>query len=541
MLEFLRIQNLALIEDMELEFASGLNVLTGETGAGKSFILKALNFLLGDKLESSMVRSGAERATAEALFALQDGDLILRRELVAETGRSRIYLNNNLASQESIRELRQSLIIHASQHGQQKLLQPAFQAQILDSFMNLPELLKERDEGLRGLRDISQKREQMITRFAQLQERRDMLEFQQKEIDNISPRAGEEEELEERRSGLRHMEEARQNLDQVQGILLESDGLLILLGELENGLNALARTLPKYESDAQTVQDARNYLSDLAVRLRRQDLGDVDSFDIEKMDARLFELSQLKRRLRKTLPEILEMKQEIEDNLSFLDACGLDLKGLAREEREQAQALGQVLKKLNQARRAAAIDLARDLVTVLKDLGFSEHVQVEFEFTPQTLHPGSQTENFEACVEDRARLLWVPNPGQLPQPLDKIASGGELSRFLLAVVSLMAREMSPTLIFDEVDSGVGGLTLNKVSERLAQLATTHQVLLITHWPQLAARAHQHFQVSKEVEDGATYTRCLRLKKEEILTELSRMAGGGPQGEAMARELVAKPS
>ena len=535
MLELLRIQNLALIEDMELEFASGLNVLTGETGAGKSFILKALNFLLGDKLETNMVRAGAEKATAEALFALEDGDLIVRRELMAESGRSRIYLNNNLASQESIRELRQSLIIHASQHGQQKLLQPSFQAHILDSFMNRPELIEQRDETLRCLREISQKREQMTTRFAQLEERRDILEFQQKEIDKVAPRSGEEEELEERRASLRHMEEARQNLDLVQNILFEQDGLLTALGELENGLNALSRNLPEYEGDAQTVQDSRNYLSDLAVRLRRQGLNDVDGNDIEKMDARLFELAQLKRRLRKTLPEILEMQAEICENLSFLDACGLDLKTLSREEKEQAQALGAILKELNQARRKAAVKLAGDLVLVLKDLGFSEHVMVEFEFTPQVLHPGG--DDFDPSLEDRPRLLWVPNPGQAPQPLDKIASGGELSRFLLAVVSLMAREMSPTLIFDEVDSGVGGLTLNKVSERLAQLASTHQVLLITHWPQLAARAHQHFQVSKEVENGTTYTRCLRLKGDEILNELTRMAGGGPQGSALARELV----
>jgi DNA replication and repair protein RecN len=144
MLELLRIQNLALIEDMELEFAEGLNLLSGETGAGKSFILKALNFLLGERMDASLVRAGAEKATAEALFALPEGEVILRRELAASSGRSRIYLNNNLVSQENIKELRPSLVIHASQHGQQRLLQPSFQAMILDSFLMRPELLEER-------------------------------------------------------------------------------------------------------------------------------------------------------------------------------------------------------------------------------------------------------------------------------------------------------------------------------------------------------------------------------------------------------------
>lgn len=535
MLELLRIQNLALIEDMELEFSGGLNVLTGETGTGKSFILKALNFLMAERLEANMVRPGAEKAVAEALFATAEGDIILRRELMAETGRSRIYMNNNLASQESIRDLRSSLIIHASQHGQQKLLQPAFQAHILDSFLNRPELLAARDEKLKKLREILQTRNEMSARFAALEERRDVLEYQQKEIDKVAPQQGEEEELEERRASLRYQEDARQILDNVQSLLFDAEGLPTLLAELETNLSSLARILPDYTPDAETIAESRTHLSDLALRLRRQNLGGVDEDDIEKIDARLFELAQLKRRLKKSLPEIMTMKQEIEDNLSFLDACALDLMRLEREEKTEAKALSAVLGELNNARRKAAADLAQDLIEALKDLGFSEHIKVEFEFLPQILHQGS--EDCPPCIEDRARLLWVPNPGQPAQPLDKIASGGELSRFLLAVVSLMARDESPTLIFDEVDAGVGGITLNRVAERLTMLAQSHQLLLITHWPQLAAKAERHFEVRKEVVDGQTYTRCHKLNKEEIRSELARMAGGGAQGEALAGQLV----
>ena len=160
---------------------------------------------------------------------------------------------------------------------------------------------------------------------------------------------------------------------------------------------------------------------------------------------------------------------------------------------------------------------------------------VEFAFAETELHP--EGEGVPACVEDRARLLWRPNPGQAVQPLDKIASGGELSRFLLAVVSLMARDENPVLIFDEVDAGVGGLTLNHVADRLQALSRTHQIILITHWPQLAARADQHFYVSKEVAGGQTYTRCARLSGNEIVDELARMAGGGPEGLALAKQLA----
>ena len=535
MLELLRIQNLALIEDMELEFSSGLNVLTGETGAGKSFILKAINFLMGDRLSSDLVRPGAEKAVAEALFALPEGDMILRRELLADTGRSRIFLNNNLTSQESLRDLRATLIIHASQHGQQKLLQPSFQAHILDSFLNRPELIDIRDNQLRALRELSARREQMLARYAALEERRDVLEYQQKEIDNVGPRPGEEEELEEKRAQMRHLESAQENLDQLLAILLQSDGLLSSLATLENYLKALSRSLPEYEADVAATAEARVFLDDLSLRLRRQGLGEVDGHDLEKLDARLFELAQLKRRLRKTLPEILELRSEVAENLSFLDACSLELKQLEREEKDLALTLAATLQELNAARRSAASNLAASLVEALKGLGFSEHIQVAFEFSPQVLHKGGA--DFAPCVEERPRLLWVPNPGQPAQPLDKIASGGELSRFLLAVVALMAQNDNPTLIFDEVDAGVGGLTLNYVGERLSELACHNQLLLITHWPQLAARANRHFHVAKEVVDGVTHTRCKRLGKEELLAELTRMAGGGSEGQAMARELI----
>ncbi len=543
MLELLRIQNLALIEDMELEFVNGLNVLSGETGAGKSFILKAINFLLGDRLDVSMVRAGAERAVAEALFVLPPelreanaGDeIIIRRELMADTGRSRLYVNNSLASQESVRDLRGQLIIHASQHGQQKLLQPAFQALILDSFLARPDLIEAKEHKLKSLREISQKRADMQKRVSELEDRRDMLEFQQKQIDQVAPLPGEDDELEERRQGLKQQEEMRDYLDRVQAILLDPEGLLANMGELDTSLAGLAGMLPEYQDDSEEVAAVRNYLSELAVRLRRQGMQDVAEDDIEAIDARLFKLSQLKRALRRTLPEIIDLKQEIEENLSFLDACGLDLTALDREEKALAESLNQTLCELNHLRREKAKVLSEELVSSLKHLGFSAHVNVEFAFADAELHPGGP--DYPACIEQRARLLWRPNPGQPVQPLDKIASGGELSRFLLAVVGLMAKDESPTLIFDEVDSGVGGLTLNHVADRLQDLAATHQLILITHWPQLAARADRHFHIAKEVMDDKTYTRCLQISGQAIIEELARMAGGGTEGMAIAKQIV----
>lgn len=537
MLEYLRIRDLALIEDMELDFAPGMNALTGETGAGKSFIIKALGFLTGDRLTTDLVRPGKEKAMAEAFFALPDGtDMVLRRELAADSGRSRLFINDKLSSQENIRDLRPSLLLHASQHGQQQLLQPAFQARVLDDYLNKPELLAARDGLLKELRELAVRRDELKAKSAALAEKREMLEFQQQEIDKVDPEPGEEERLEAERSAMRQAATSRQSVEQaLEALRGESgSGLLDQISLLGRALRNLAATDESFSQDAESLEETRLTLTDLDSRLRRTGTKQFAEAAVEKIEARLFALSQLKRKLRRPLEEIVALREEISDNLSFLDSCRLDIAQLDREENALCDKLAVAVAALNAARKEAAGALAAALEEELRGLGFSEHVQVEFTFSPVPLHPGR-----DDCVEQRARLLWKPNPGQTAQPLDRIASGGELSRFLLALISLMSRHSGdvPTLIFDEVDAGVGGLTLGRVAERLAHLAKSSQVLLITHWPQLAARAERHFQVRKEVRDGDTFTLCERLDAAQLRDELARMAGGGAQGEALAKELL----
>lgn len=523
MLEYLRIRDLALIEDMELEFGPGINALTGETGAGKSFILKAISFLLGDKLSVDMVRPGRERAQVEALFAGPDGDLILRRELVAETGRSRFFLNGDLSSQETVRELRPSLVLHAGQHGQQRLLQPAYQAFLVDSFMASPALLERRDAVLKALRETAEQRRGLQSKVAALRERRELLEMQQKEIDKVAPEAGEEERLEAQRAELRGFERLREQYDRGLTILRGEDGhgLLEFLNGLERVLETLTRDDDTLSPFLESLLGFREEAQELDRLFRRPPLP-AGAGDPEELEARLYALAQLKRKLRRTLPEILSLKEEIEQNLSFLDSCGLDIHRLEKQELELAHTLSGLVGEVNGGRRAAAETFCRALENELAGLGFSDRVHVEPEMTAHELWP--TVGDVPACVEERVRLLWAPNPGQPPQPLDRIASGGELSRFLLAVVGLQAQSEEATLIFDEVDAGVGGITLNRVAERLDRLAGRRQMLLITHWPQLAARAERHFRVTKEVIGDETFTRCQRLAGEERDAELARMAG-----------------
>lgn len=529
MLEYLRIRNLALIEDAELDFAPGMNVLTGETGAGKSFILKALGFLLGDRLGADMVRQGAEKAQVEAQFLMDGREIVIRRSLLAESGRSRLYVDDALRSQECVRSLREQLLAHASQHGQQQLLQPAFQACLMESTLKDPDLLQRREELLEQLRSVEARRKELRAREAHLLERRDILEMQQQEIDRVAPEAGEEERLEEQRAIVRAAEQTREQYELALGLLHgeEEPGLLDMLGRLERCLHQMARTDDSVSEDADAVTALRQQLSHLSGRLRRPPLPE-DMPDVEQMEERLYALAQLKRKLHRSLDEILELREEIRENISFLDACALDITLLDKEEKQLAAQLQEVLSALLPQRREAAADFARQLEEELRQLGFSEQVRVIPDFMPQEVWPG--------LMDEKVRILWAPNPGQAPQPLDRIASGGELSRFLLALMSVRPKAESATYIFDEVDAGVGGLTLNKLAEKLENLAKQRQMLVITHWPQLAARAQKHFQISKTIRDNATFTTCVPLDARQRHAELVRMAGGGQQGEALAASL-----
>ncbi|MHC1700788.1 MAG: DNA repair protein RecN [Humidesulfovibrio sp.] len=541
MLELLRIRDLALIEDAELEFAPGMNALTGETGAGKSFIVRAIDFLTGEPMSADLVRPGKDKAVVEAVFVLPEGselngptgegggepagpqELIIRRELSADTGRSRVFVGDRLGSLDTLRELRAGLVLHTSQHGQQKLLQPAHQARILDAFLPDPGVLARRDAALAAVRTVQAARAELAAKVAELSRQREFLEFQRAEIAKVAPQPGEEDELLARKAGLKDRERLEEARGRALEALLGETPLAAQVGELSRCLAQLADFDPAFAQDKDVAEDFRHQLANLESRIRRM-AASGEGDDIEAIEARLFELAKLKRKLGKgfsDIGEIVDLGRQVEENLSFLDSCALDERRLERDEAEAAAGLGQALDALNAARAAAADDLCARLGRELSGLGFSEHARVEFAFEPVEVYAGPAG----SLSEQRGRLFWVPNPGQPPRPLDKIASGGELSRFLLALASLQAESAQPTLIFDEVDAGIGGHTLTRVGERLTALAGRQQMILITHWPQLARLAERHFLVRKDVLDGLTYTGCVRLGAGEIGAELVRMSGG----------------
>lgn len=528
MLEYLHISNLALIEDMELEFSDGINVLTGETGAGKSFILKALGFLLGDKLSPDIVRPGADRAKVEATFVLNGEDLILRRELMSGTGRSRFYVNDTLKSQETLRDYRAKLISHTSQHAQQQLLQPAYQARLLEKDIKQPELAAARDDLLQKLKNIAGEIKTIVDKQSSLAEKRELLELQKNEIEKIAPKEGEEEKLDALRTMAKSNVAAKQNYNKAISLLHGDDnpGLIQLLQDFERLLKRMCVDTPSLAQDSETVASFRAQLQHISNTLPRPQA--TEKMDMDAIEERLFAFAQLKRKLKRSMPEIFALQKEIEENLSFLDVCALDISRLNKEKGKLEAGLKEAVEKIKPLRHEAAENFAQKLAGELRDLGFSEHVAVIPRYIEQEIWPG--------IAEEKGVIDWAPNPGQNPQPLDKIASGGELSRFLLAINTIDIQDGNITYIFDEVDAGVGGITLNKVADKLTDLSERNQVILITHWPQLAAKAKRHFNIVKMVENNQTYTRCAPLNHEQRKAELARMAGGGKEGEALASTL-----
>ncbi|HCF06079.1 MAG: recombination protein RecN [Desulfomicrobiaceae bacterium] len=521
MLELLTIRNLALIEHATLEFAPGINVFTGESGAGKSLVLRALGLILGGRGGAELVRPGADRAVVEALFVAEDGsETILRREITA-AGRSRSQINGQLSPQAEVAALAQDLILITGQHGQQRLLAPQEHVRLVDAFLDDPTVLSQQHAALEALRQAEAALAEVDGRVADLQERRDFLEYQLGEIRKVAPRAGEEEELLALRENARSTAKLQDLSREAHEILRSESGLLAQMGALErvlHGIDAVRPQLPAIEESLSGLAATREHLTHLE-RTLGQMVRDADTVDLDQVERRLFELQSLSRRLRRPIEELVRLEEEISANLSYLDAADLERRRLVREKAAAQEAARRATHALDEARAHAADRLTRALVEELTSLGFPEQVAVFAEFSPVRVADGVQ--------ELRPRFLWAPNPGLPPQPLDRIASGGELSRFLLAVTGLLAAHTLPTLVFDEIDAGIGGATLLQVAARIRRLAERQQILLVTHWPQLAQHATRHFSIQKIVENGVTQSICRLLDDAQRRAELARMAGEEP--------------
>jgi DNA repair protein RecN (Recombination protein N) len=567
-LQQLTIRNFALIEDLSLEFGEGFSVLTGETGAGKSILIDALGAALGERAGAEWVRTGAEKAWVEAAFQLpesgialspvltdwaEEGLLILGRE-VGRGGKSQCRINGRLCTAGMLREVGALLVDIHGQHEHQSLLASERHVDLLDGWAGEAALgprrraeeLHRRWLAIRG--EIEALRADERERARQT----DLYRFQIEEIDAAALAAGEEDELLADRSRLANAEKlfaattaAREALNEggVDGRAAATDLLAEAVGDLET-LVAVDETLTPILENLQTALYAAQ---DAAQELRGyQENIEFNPGRLEAVQARLELLRALKRKYGETIAEILAYRERAAGDLHTMEHSEERAAELEAAVARLAGELDAAAAELHAARRSAAARFEEGLVAELRDLNMARTI---FGVQIDDARPSSEAgERGFATIAGRVEFLISPNPGEPVKPLAKIASGGELSRVMLALKSAMAQRVAadsdatfrpiPTLIFDEIDVGVGGRTAHVLGEKMAALAATNQVLCVTHLPQIAGLASAHYMVEKEIVGDRTRVAVRRLETEERIQELARMLGGSPAtAEQHARELL----
>ena len=546
----LNIRNFVIIDRLSLSFASGLNVLTGETGAGKSIIIDAIDLLLGGKARTDLIRTGEEEAVVEALFDLttaanlraalaeagfDNGDELLVRRVLSLSGKNRIYVNGALATAAQLQTWLTQIVAIYGQHEQFTLARAETHGQLLDSYAGI---LTELASYRRLYEQIKKLREELarLDRAEQeRQQRLDLLDYQQKEIAAAELQPGEDGQLLAERTLLQHAEKLAGIAGGGYDDLYAKEGAICeTLARLSSQLREGAAIDPHLAPQADAVQSAFYALEDSATQLRAYAAQIAfDAARMEEIETRLDLLNRLKRKYGSTIEAILDHYAAV--SREFVELSNLEATRGAWEKQLQTDdvTLRQLGATLTQARTAAAICLQQGVEGELRDLAMPK-ARFSVALTPQSM-PGPG-----GC--EKIEFLLQANPGEVARPLAKVASGGELSRLMLAIQrTAPAGEEVATLIFDEVDAGIGGAAATAVGEKLRAVATGRQVLCITHLPQVAAFAHHHFQVGKEeTADARTITTVRLLSAEEQINEIARMLGGAKitaSTTAHARELI----
>jgi DNA repair protein RecN (Recombination protein N) len=544
MLRFLRIRNLAVIEAVEVEFESGFNVLTGETGAGKSILVEAVGLLLGARASSDLVRTGEALAAIEAIFEDAAGrELIVRREISSQ-GRSRSFINGALATAAALRDLSARLVELHGQHEHQALLDPLTHLPLLDEYADLGDLAGKVAASWNTVRTLREQLERSRMDAREKAARLDLIAFQLGEIEKASPKAGEDDELAATRQVLASAERVQRLCEESYATLYDSDDAVLAgLGGVWKRVGELATIDPQFAVYADARDAIKSQLEDLAFFLRSYADGiDASPGRLQQVEDRLALLERLKRKYGPSLQEVIDKGELLARERELLTGVGERAEDLVKELDTATSAFLTLSRDLSQRRRAGAVQFARDLEGLLGELAMAR-TRFEVRFNDRELAP----EAWNDRGVDQAEFFVSPNPGEDLRPLARIVSGGELSRVMLALKTLAAEDApGKTLIFDEVDAGIGGRVAEVVGARLRALGARFQVLCITHLPQIAARGATQFRIEKSVRGDRTVTSVERLDAEGRIDEVARMIGGTAITEpvrASARELLesaAKP-
>ncbi|MEO7101358.1 MAG: DNA repair protein RecN [Luteolibacter sp.] len=547
MLSLLKIRNLALVDELAWELGSGLISVTGETGAGKSVIVGALKLVLGERADKNLIRTGEDNCSVEAVFELKDPaeinailedggldpcddtQLIIRR-VIGQTA-NRQFINDSPVTLSLLKRLGEHLVDLHGPHDHQSLLSVERQLSMLDAYAGAEPAVSKYRESYRNWRTKAAELEEIRHAENASEQELDLLRYQLQEIDGANLKPEDEQDLEDRwrraSNSTRLVEAAAAATASLNG----DDGILERLSEVQRLVRDLEKLDPSIRDRTASLETACLELQDLESNLADYaDELDIDPAEAATLEERVNLLESLKRKYGPSLTDVLARRDTAATRLDTIENRGEKLETLERETAACRTALDASGKSLGTARRKAAPKLAKEIASQLMDLGFK---QSSFEAPLKTLaEPGPQ--GLEAI-----EFQFGPNPGEPLLPLRQIASSGEISRVMLAVKSALAdQDATPLMVFDEIDANVGGEVARAVGRKMAALGTRHQVVAITHFPQVAATAAHHFVVEKEVSGGRTRSRLFPVSGETRIQELVRMlGGGGEQARAMAASLL----
>ncbi len=565
MLEELHIRDFAIIDELTLTFGKGMTALTGETGAGKSIIVDALAVALGGRAEGTMVRTGAKRAVIEATFRLSEplreaikpileeqelwddeNYITLGREIRA-AGRHTARINGSAVGLALLRRIGEMLADIHSQAEHISLLRVSTHRRLLDKFAGIEADLAAYQALYRRLQAIRKQIAQLQASAEANARRADLLEYQISEIEEAAPQKGEDRLLEEERQRLVHAETLAEQANRALTLLdegtPEAPAITDLFGEVSAALQSIAHTDKAQAEFAEEAIALEESLAELARKIRRYaESLEFDPNRLAEVEERLALLDDLKRKYGGSLEKVLEYTIRARAELETITNAAEQMDALSQEAEQLEAELARQAAILSQKRHKAAAKLANAIEAELADLRMQAKFRVRFSTTPDPnglSMPNGERVAYDAFGTERVEFLLAPNPGEDFKPLAKVASGGETARLMLAIKRVLtAEDPTPTLIFDEIDQGIGGRLGAVVGKKLRELARRHQVLVITHLPQLAAFADAHYRVSKQFMHGHTSTTVTLLKGEDRVRELAQMLGGNTKSALQsARELL----
>ncbi len=545
MLHELTVHNFAIIRDLEIGFREGLNVISGETGAGKSILIGAVNLILGSRASQEMIRTGTREASVEASFLFSEDPAALLRRLEAQgldpaesltirrsisrSGKNRIFVNDQAVSLQQLQSLSRGLISISGQHEHQLLLDTTLHLELLDTYGGLDSLCGRVREIFAEWTEVQEALKRLIRTRRERAEKLDYMKFQLQELEAARLIPGEDAELEQERNLLHHAATLREAAERANQVLYAGRGAVLeQLSGVEKDLETLLRIDPSLHPLSVHLQEARIHLEELAHGVQHYAHRiTVDPQRLSAVEERLAQLQRLARKYGGSLEAMIQRREELRGELSSEEDVDLREDSLRRSLEELRGRYLAEAAVLSERRREAARSLETDVQAVLGSLDMLRaRFETRFEEVPGEGAAGAQDPPFTANGIDRVEFLLSANPGEDLKPLAKVASGGELSRILLALKSLLGRKgEAETLVFDEVDAGIGGRIAELVGLQLKRLAGRQQVICITHLPQIACYGEHHYRVAKESRDEQTFTQIRLLSREERIDELSRMLGG----------------